>query len=504
MSYFSKKCYWLCLLGGAVALFFINGKFNIPIAAWLVFVLFLFASRKSEKPVKGILLIALVTFVSVFLHSNGAFQLGFPLDGIGSGLMSLILVLPYIVDRIFFPMFIRDGSVGRKFAGTLIFPAAYATLEAAMNFYPAGPAFCLSLSQVENLPFIQIGSIFGQMGLAFLVAWFGSLLYFVIDYLMENGGMSAGEIWKSLKKPVCVAFAIYLAVFAYGGARLVYGEPDGDMVKVALAQGPEAPFVNGEYQNASFEENTTHAKAAIKEAAGGGAELVMFNEEAFFMTSDHKAEMTELLCKEAKETGMYIVAGYEVEDINGKELPDNMIIGINPDGKVMYEYTKTILVPVVEDGYYQEGDGKINTVEMSLGSNDKCKVSAAICYEGTFTHYMNQISADTDIHLNPSWEWAGIGNTHNHTLPMRAVEHGFSLIKSTYESENIACDYQGRARVYANPQYCGYDSVNFAYLPVEGVITVYGHIGKVMDWIYAAGLIVLVILALSRRRACSK
>ncbi len=132
--------------------------------AWIFPVIFLFITRKSG-PVKGILSIAVIIFIAGFIHSSGFLLLGFPLDNLVCGILSLIILAPFLVDRIFMPMFTENGSVGRKFAGTLIFPCAFATMEARMNFFPMGAFFTLSLSQVENLPFIQVASIFGQMRL---------------------------------------------------------------------------------------------------------------------------------------------------------------------------------------------------------------------------------------------------------------------------------------------------------------------------------------------------
>lgn len=499
MKRLNSKAYILLMIAGLISFIFMNGKWSIPAMAWIFPVIFLFITRKSG-PVKGILSIAVITFIAGFIHSSGFLLLGFPLDNLVCGIMSLIIVAPFLVDRIFLPMFTENSSVGRKFAGTLIFPCAFATMEACMNFFPMGAFFTLSLSQVENLPFIQVASIFGQMGLSFLIAWFASTVYFVIDYLLESKEKPGADIILALKKPVCIVLAVFMAVFIYGGGRLILAQPDGDTVKIAMAQGPHVELVDGEYGDVSFKDCKAHARKAIEQAAAGGAELVLFNEEAFCISFDQEKIMKKIFSEEAKKNGMYIVAGMELYDPEEEIISDNKITCVDSDGNEMFDYTKTILVPVVEKGYYKEGDGNIHTVEMNLGGK-KCNVSSVICYEGVFTRYMNRIPGGTDIHLNPSWEWEGLGDSHDHTIPLRGVENGFSTIKTTYESESIASDYMGRARVYFNPDYTGYDAVNFAYLPAEGVNTIYGAIGTPLDWIYAAGLIILAILAIRRKNS---
>ena len=498
MKKISNKALWLCLLAGTIAFTFTSGVWSIPVMAWVFPACFLTVTRNS-RPVRGLLLVAAAIFVGGFLKWPGYLQLGTAMDNLIAAVLALITLLPFIFDRIFYPMFIRGRGPAGRFVGSLIFPAAFASLEMLMNYFPMGSTVAITLTQVENLPFIQTASLLGQFGLCFLIAWFGSAVYFLIDFLVSEKSKSLKSLWPSLKKPVCILLAVYLAVYTFGGARIILAQPEGDMVKVALGQGPEISLVDGEWLNADLPTNLAQAELEIDQAAAGGASLILFNEEAFCIGSAEEAEMKALLSDRARDNGIYVVAGLEVYDENEELLSDNKITCVSPEGAELFDYTKTILVPFVERGYYKVGDGNVRTIDMTLGDST-CKVSSVICYEGDFTRYINKIPADTDIHLNPSWEWEGLGDFHNHALILRGVENGFSVLKATYESEVTASDYYGRCRSYSNPDATGYDAVSFAYVPAEGVTTVYGLLGSVIDWSYVAFAAVLAIAALANKK----
>ncbi|MDO4176524.1 MAG: nitrilase-related carbon-nitrogen hydrolase [Bacillota bacterium] len=484
---------WIWLAAGFLAYLFCNGVWGVSVTAWIFPACFLFVSR-DFGPVKGLLLLAAAIFVGAFIHWPGFFAMGSPIEQAFAGIMSLELLAPYIVDRIFFPMFVRDGSVMRRFAGTLIFPMAYATMEVLLCIFRLGNTSCYSLTQIDFLPFIQITSVFGQAGMAFLLAWFASMAYFVIDYIRNRT-----EKDGSIRKPVSIFVAVFILVFAYGGIRLATCQPEGPTAKIALAHGPHVENIGGEWEGIEYDTNVEHADKAIDKAAEGGAEMVVFNEEALDIDYDMMPEITKFLQAKAAETDMYIVMGFDIEDPAEKKLSRNSIICFSPEGEVLYDYSKTKLIPLMEVGSYEPGDGKVNQIEMDLGGA-KPKVSSVICYEGSFTDYMSKLDSDVDIHLNPCWEWKGLGMAQSAPVIIRAVERGYTVLKPTYEAWDTVTDFCGRTIAEDNPDIEGYDSVLFADVPTEGCNTIYNSIGCIADWIYAAGLVLFALLALARRR----
>lgn len=484
---------WIWLAAGFVAYIFCNGVWGVSFTAWIFPVCFLFVSREFGS-VKGILLIAAAIFAASVIHWPGFFGMGAFIEQLFAAVMSLELLAPYIVDRIFYPMFVRDGSVMRRFAGTFIFPLAYATMEALLCTFRLGNTSYFSLTQIDFLPFIQIVSVFGQMGLAFLLAWFASMAYFVIDSLRRRG--KKGE---SVLKPICIFAAVFVLVFAFGGIRLATCHPEGPTAKIALAHGPQLVNTGGEWSKVDYETNEKHAGKAIDKAAAGGAEMVVFNEEALGMDYAELPDITEFLKAKARETGMYIVMGFDLYDSAEKKLGRNSILCVSPEGEILYDYAKTNIIPLMEVGSYEPGDGIVNQIEMDLGGA-KPKVSSVICFESSFTWYFQKLDSDVDIHLNPCWEWKGLAGVQTKCAIIRGVERGFAVVKPTYEEWDTVTDCCGRIIATGSPDIDGYDSVLFADVPTKGCKTIYGTIGCALDWIYAAGLLAFVLLAIARRR----
>ena|SRR5690242_3406271 len=81
----------------------------------------------------------------------------------------------------------------------------------------------------------------------------------------------------------------------------------------------------------------------------------------------------------------------------------------------------------------------------------------------------------------------------------RAIENGFSEVRPTSYGLSMAVDYEGN--VLAAAHYRTTDpQVLVAYVPVQGVRTLYALIGDLFAWLSVAGLVVLSGVAIARRR----
>lgn len=397
-------------------------------------------------------------------------------------------------------LFTKNGTTARKFVGTLIFPTLLATLATVLNYYLFGAYCSIAVTQVDNLPFIQIASLLGQSAITFLIGWFASSVYFVCEYVIENKHKENFSIWNDLKKPICIVLSIYLGLFIYGGIRLSVISPSGNMVKVAMANGPKQEYVNGRWETGTYDEKVTWVSNAIKKAAAGEAKILVFNEEAFYLPKDEEEPFRKIVSDEAKNNNIYVLVGTEVGSrITGNPI-ENKITFYNDKGDCLFDYLKSYLVPILEDTIYKEGNFDIPIVNIPLAEGEESEVSAAISYEGDFNQYINKLGSHPDIHMNPSVGWEGVGSAARSSLQLRAIEHGMSVIMPTTSNTSAIYDYLGHVVVNANPDECGYNAVNFAYIPTQGTETVYGFIGPAIDWIYLGGLIVFIVLAISRGR----
>jgi len=193
---------WLAL--GAILLLFANGRWIIPLAAWLAGV-FIMRFLRTQKPVRGLILVLLASIVVTIVAWQGMI----PVPGVfyylvAAGIGTTIF-LPYLADRLIAPRL-------NGFASTLVFPLAWAVVEYLNSLAsPYGTWGALAYTQVNNLPLIQLVSVTGIWGLAFLIAWFASVINWAWERQFE---------WKKVRAGAMLYVGTLVLVLLFGGARV--------------------------------------------------------------------------------------------------------------------------------------------------------------------------------------------------------------------------------------------------------------------------------------------
>jgi apolipoprotein N-acyltransferase len=84
-----------------------------------------------------------------------------------------------------------------------------------------------------------------------------------------------------------------------------------------------------------------------------------------------------------------------------------------------------------------------------------------------------------------------------------AIEAGSSLVTQVDDGLSVAVDYEGH--VLASTDFFTADpQVMVAYVPTQGVRTIYATIGDLFAWLSIAGLVLLIGFALVRRPKAEK
>jgi apolipoprotein N-acyltransferase len=106
--------------------------------------------------------------------------------------------------------------------------------------------------------------------------------------------------------------------------------------------------------------------------------------------------------------------------------------------------------------------------------------------------------AGAGIMLVASHEWPEIAPMHTYMATFGAIENGFSMVRQAPNGLSIAVDHEGN--VLAASDYFATDQqVIVAYVPTQGVRTIYATVGDLFAWLSIAGLVVLIGVALLRR-----
>lgn len=483
---------YLWLFIGAILLLFSNGKWVVSIVPWFSMI-FILRFLRTQKPLKGIVIGAAVNIaVSLIIH-RGIIPLNGVLYYVVVGSMGLSSFLPYIVDRIL-------ASRVKTYAAAFVFPFTWVSLEYINSlFNPYGTWSSIAYTQYGNLPLMQLLSVTGIWGIVFLMPWFAATV---------NWAWNNGFEWMKVKKGVIAFAAVFVAIMAFGGARMAFFKPAAETVCAATFAVPydiTEKITNVNPQKILSENPDGFRDIMLKEteslpdimfskteqAALSGAKIVAWSEGALYIGKEKEEEITERACKLAAEQKIYLLMALSVIPKDFPErLLENKVVWISPSGVVLGEYMKSRPVPGEP---CVRGNGKPLILDTQYG-----RISSMICFDMDFPSLVRNITnGGVDILFCPSADWKEIDPLHTHMIMFRAVENGFSMARITSKGLSGAYDYQGRT-LSSSDYFSEKDKVMISNLPVKGTTTIYSRLGDFAAWLSIAGLILVFIS--SRKR----
>lgn len=496
---FTKKEKIACsaaFAAGSVSLFFSGGHFGTAATAFIWPAAFLFCVRHIEKRFFPAVLFAVMTAVN-FIKLFGLSDAGAAVDFAESMLITAVQFLPLLAEHVIC-RYDKQEDFRKSPLRMLVFPAFYSGLSALFCLTPisatASVAYTLNgfISNKEQV------SVIGIFGFLFLLMWFASLLERFVSGLVSGKGIK--EILP--KKDFYVLLAAVICVSAVGHAVLKPSD-NPQTVRIAAAVGTEQPLdEDGEYITIPIEDTLASVERTMADAHSLGAEVLVYTEEAYNIYDYDTDMLTQFVCGNAKEYGMYVFLPLDISASDENSLSDNCIKLINPDGGVEFTYEKSRLVPVIE-GDYRKGDGVIPVTELSFADGRRTKTAAFICYDGDSPFYVNSIPADTDILISPSWDWEEIIYYHTPAMKYRAYENGASLVKPTYDGISCICDPTGKTLVQFNSFETGFDHVETADVPLKGIKTPYACALHYFDYVYPLLPVIFCAVLFLRRKKTS-
>lgn len=282
-----------------------------------------------------------------------------------------------------------------------------------------------------------------------------------------------------------------------GGLWLDLAEPSSPTVKVASVIVPHERDYFATIIDIGTPEDVAHEYqeefAALNDqlfvesqrAADFGAQIIFWSEVNGWLYPEDMEAFLARSQQFARENRVYFSPAYMVLRY-GDITSDNMLAMITSEGKIAYTYTKTM------SWYPTDSDGIIHSVETPYGT-----LSSAICFDMDFPGFINQAARqNVDIMLDPALDWESIKPYHTYVGLFRAVENGFSIVRSVNMGTSIAVDYTGSVLAYQD-YFDTTDPVMIVDVPTEGVWTLYGTLG---DWFayvniaFLAGLLGWVII----------
>ncbi len=428
--------------------------------------------HKDPNKLRGILLVAFGLILSNMVRYFG-YADGDPNADFKTGCYrSLLQLLPYIVDGVFY-------GVIDKWRSVLLFPLCISSFEFLFTLNDTSAAMSyMAYALFDNLILTQMMSLFGCFGLSFMIALFSSVLDYAID------------VFKTEHKFSKWVFGYIIAVlfFAFYGCIQLRVEPDNKKVKVVSASGMSQLEYNLGYQDIREDltdfYNDIEEKAQLTESLGG--KLLTFAEEGFYIYYLQKDSFIENVGEIAKNHDIYILLSldiYEEDMINY-----NSHALINNKGELLYYYIKHHPIKGVEEGYIK-GKDKIKTFHTEFG-----KITSVICYDLDFTMFMNWVGFHhPDIVIAPSWDYSGVHEIHTKQTKFKAIENGFNIIKNTFDGVQLAVDFNGRVLGYHKTH--GMENfVVVADVYTKGRKTLYSFIGIFLNYFYIIGIFLVIFI----------
>jgi apolipoprotein N-acyltransferase len=497
---------YLWLILGSAILLFANGTRIIPVAAWLGPV-FLVRFLRTRKPLPGLLLGYLANVAVFYVQWSVAFKDAGAMFGLYTAVFGLLVYLPYVADRLLCPRI-------AGFAGTLILPAAWVTVEYALHLLlPLGTFFSTAYTQSSNLPLLQIMSVTGLWAVTFLVAWFAS----VTNYAWE-GGFDIARIGRG----VAAYASVLAAVLFFGGMRLAVAPPTGPTVQVMALTTNVGREVLPEAESEQFArllagtltaEDRAEMTAALTEInadlfertrlqAQKGARIVTWTEYNAHAFSDGEAQFLDEARRLARETGIYLAFPLAViePDVARRPQPNtvwvNKSVMITPAGEIAYQYVKANLLIGPESDYALRGPRQIQSIDTPYG-----RLASVICLDMEYPDFMRQAGRQgVDIMLSGAIDGTPSSNgnpLHGIMASYRTIESGFSLARGGSFGQNEIVDYQGRFLATSN-HVTAADRTVVAHVPVTGTRTVYAALGDFFPWSCVLALVSLAAIAALR------
>lgn len=474
MMWFSGKNRWMFFLAGAffVILPSFDAEYSVmyAIAPWISVTCLLYYARTISKK-REWFLFALVLLAAYEIRYRSFLGDSDVMYMIMSALLLAVLaaveLLVFLLDR-----FYQTYSPG--VLKVIAFPIARIVMER----FVIGQQFNYSLTQFGNKWLIQSAAFVGDVFISFSVAFVPSVIVYMI-IKRENRKMIR---WGT------AVLACYMILFLAGGVRYTFSPVKYPAIHMAYASGPQKTYYEEPSEtDPEYEENVQYLRRTTAEAAGNGAKLIAYAEEAFIVNGEEEEELTREACAAAEENDIFILLSLDVTDKDGNYL--NKAVLIDNEGKQLSEYLKTNLIPVIEAEDYVAGDGDIPSNRVVIDGHELV-ISYTVCYDATFSDYLITMDEETDLFINPSWDWEEIVDLNYRMQGLNAIENGVVMFKPTVDGWSMVTDPYGRV-VYKESTLRGdYDKVRYADVPQGKTDTLYRRISRPVQWFWSLSALV--------------
>ncbi len=480
----------ILLFVGAVLIAFSGLNWHNGIAAWIGPVFLLMYSRNTQWKFMWLFFIIISFAGGISMTENNFIHIPVVIifNGIGFGILTII---PYIVDKLL-------NKKGNKFHYSLIFPTAIALVEFLASF-AMGTWGSIAHTQYEFKPLMQLSSVTGIYIIWFIVAWFAS----VVNWIIEN--KSNGQ---AVLKGLLTFGGVLSMVLLYGFSSFKSVAPSVKTVKVAAVISENNIHEIAVRESEKFKEISSDSTMKIparifsdsllveklinrtKKSAKLGAQIIVWNEVALILNQKQKQSLISEIQSVCKKEKVYILLAFLEESIERDKKPfNNICILISPKGELAWEYKKSYLEPHTEAKLVNNGNFDLPVLQTQYG-----KIGTAICADLDIQNYIKQAGEKAvDILLVPAFDWAGITPLHSQMASVEAIQFGFNLVRANGKGISAVYNYKGKELASLNNLNTN-EKILMAELPLQSITTIYSKTGNVFIYLCMAFMAFVLIM----------
>lgn len=450
------------LLAGVLTMTFAHMTFSLDIAGWfstVPFLIYLHITGGWKSRVFFTLALIVAWFAVVLKIISP------PIPAI----FALFYSVPIALVQL--PAYLLLGRFKNQKWSILLFPASMVVMEWIQYTYtPLASWGIAAYTQSYSTVIMQAVSVFGLAGLSFIIYWVNISIAEIIIRRRTST--------LSFQLPL----AVLVVTIIFGAVRFEKARSKGQETITVAAVGTDSE-VNG-LPLPSKESNEKSIAALFnrtRKAANLGAELVVWNEGAFFMESEYELQWLDSIKKLADKQNITLIASYVMPVSEKPFRYENKFHFINHDGQTEHSYLKHQPVPG-EPAIKGKSDFRVVDVA-------GVKIGGAICYDYDFPYIARAYGKlKTDIVVVPSSDWRGIDPLHTRMAAFRAIEQGHSILRSTRFGLSAAITPFGEMTSQMSA-FDANDKIMMGHLQTKGVRTVYSIIGDTFVYLCLAFIV---------------
>lgn len=446
------KKHWLWIL--TIVLFTATSlRFNVSIIAWVMYVPLLLLIRDTNGW-KGWGAIFLLLQIAMFFQISKIITDPLPLT------MTFLYSIPMAVSMWIFAWIYE--KVRRRISdllGIFFFASLMSVSEwLSYSFTELGSWGAMAYTQLDNLAFLQMTSLFGITFASFFIYLSSAFITLLL----------VSKQRQQLIRPVLITLTVFCLFYSYGVIRLD-APNEGKSIQVAGIASDMIITPQGIPDPDLLHKETLSLISKTHMAIKQGAQLIAWNEGATIIFNEQEADFINQLKSISLQANVELVIAYIVP-IDGVRKFENKYLFVS-NGEVVDEYFK--FHPVPGEGSIK-GDRIAKTINLKYGN-----VSGAICYDFDFPPLARALSKQgMDLAVVPSSDWRGIDPYHSQMATVRGIEGGYAVLRPVRAATSIASDAYGRTRATMN-YFEDNNKIMMATLPIKQVETIYNKVGDV-------------------------